>query len=380
MHRLLFILLCLSGTLAMRSQDPPQYNRRGQPFIQALYHQGVHWNRTRYMQEIMDGGYRSVDLRFGFQSLGGELWQQEHNYPRYGVGFNFADEILGGGDTTLSNPYSLYAFYSTPIFRKGRFSLNLHGSVGLSYMALKYDPVSNPYNDVVASHINLFFNLNFDLMVQLSQRLDLVMGYGMGHYSNGNIHEPQKGLNNWGWGAGLTYFIDRKTQPFQRAEFVVNEIPEFKAFEELQLMFAVGITEWQPDDWEYGKHHFASTFSTDYAWHLSRKTAVTFGIDVMYDGSLVYVLKRPPEQTTTFQKMYLGSHLGTQYHIKKITLLFNLGTYFYQTAWNRRWFYARAGARFRIIGPLDFHLAIKTRDGIRSDWIEWGLAYSIKTR
>ena len=145
-------------------------------------------------------------------------------------------------------------------------------------------------------------------------------------------------------------------------------------------MFAVGITEWQPDDQEYGTHYFASTFSTDYAFRYWRNGALTVGVDVMYDGSLEEVLRLPTDMVSTWQKMYLGGHMGYQYSIKRLTLIFNLGSYFSQTAWNRRWFYGRAGWRLRIADPLSFHVCIKTRDGIRSDWIEWGLALSIITQ
>ena len=380
MKRALLILLVFTCFLSLEGQDKPSYGPKGQPFFQVLYHQGLHWNRTRYLQAQMENGYRSVDLRFGFQSLGAELWQQDHHYPRLGVGFNFANEVIGSRDTSLSNPYSLYVFYSAPLFREGRFSLHLNISTGLSYMSLVYDPDNNPYNDIVASHINLFFNLNMDLMVQLNQRLDLVLGAGMAHYSNGNLHEPQKGLNNWGLNAGLIYFLGQKQKPFERGVFLKDEFPVFKEREELQFMFAVGITEWQPDNQEYGTHYFASTFSTDYAFRYWRNGALTVGVDVMYDGSLEEVLRLPTDMVSTWQKMYLGGHMGYQYSIKRLTLIFNLGSYFSQTAWNRRWFYGRAGWRLRIADPLSFHVCIKTRDGIRSDWIEWGLALSIITQ
>ena len=380
MKRVLFIAFMVFCFLSMEAQEKQDYSPKGQPFFQVLYNQGAQWNRTRYLQAQMENGYRSVDLRFGFQSLGAQLWQQDHKYPRMGLGFNFADEVIGSRDTSLSNPYSLYVFYSAPMFRQGRFSLNTNISTGLSYTSLIYDPETNPYNDIVASHINLYFNLNLELMVQLNQRMDLVLGAGIAHYSNGNLHEPQKGLNNWGLNAGLTYFMGQGQKPFERAAFTKSEFPVFQPMEELQFMYAVGLTEWQPDDQEYGTHYFACTFSTDYAFRYWRNGALTMGVDVMYDGSLVEVLRIPEDMVSTWHKMYLGGHMGYQYSIKRLTLLVNLGSYFSQTAWNRRWFYGRAGWRFQIADPLSFHLSIKTRDGIRSDWIEWGLAVAVKTR
>jgi hypothetical protein len=40
----------------------------------------------------------------------------------------------------------------------------------------------------------------------------------------------------------------------------------------------------------------------------------------------------------------------------------------------------RAGGRIGINDNLDFHVAPKTRNGGIADWIEWGLAYTLKSR
>jgi hypothetical protein len=42
--------------------------------------------------------------------------------------------------------------------------------------------------------------------------------------------------------------------------------------------------------------------------------------------------------------------------------------------------FARIGGRFQITEPLSAQICIKTRQGVRSDWIEWGAAYSFKIR
>jgi hypothetical protein len=101
----------------------------------------------------------------------------------------------------------------------------------------------------------------------------------------------------------------------------------------------------------------------------------------MYDGSLERAVKGVlPENVTTLQKAYLGGHIGYQYTINRLTLLMNLGSYFYQGSYDRKFFFARAGGRIRLTDHLAAHICIKSRNGIRSDWVEWGLAWSLKTR
>jgi hypothetical protein len=78
--------------------------------------------------------------------------------------------------------------------------------------------------------------------------------------------------------------------------------------------------------------------------------------------------------------MYLASHMGYHFIVDRFTLLFNLGTYFRQSSKDRGWYFARAGGRYRITEHLHGHICIKTKNGIRADWIEWGVAYQIDLR
>ena len=374
-------LILLFSLQAVFAQDVKQGSPNGQPFFQLLYHQGVHWNRTKYLDEQLEDGFKGIEARIGFQTLGGEIWQQYSRYPKYGLGIHYADEVMSRGDTTLGNPFSVFVFYNVPVVRFGRFSLNTNLSAGLSYMTLVHDPVTNPYNDIVGSHINLYLDVDLNLGVQLGERIDMTLGYGMNHYSNGRIHMPQKGLNNWGWLAGLSYNFGGPGDPYKRAKFMHSEAPEFKSYEEIQVMGSVGVTNWYREETGESSHYFASSVTVDYAFQYSVRSAITLGLDVMYDGSLEKAIKyTSPENVSTFQKMYLGGHFGYQFTIDKFTFLVNLGTYFKHYSYDRRFYFARAGGRLRLSDHLAAHVCVKSRNGIRSDWIEWGLVYSFKTR
>jgi hypothetical protein len=329
----------------------------------------------------MSGGYWGMEGRLGLRTAGYRDWHQFYQYPRYGIGFQWGDQTRSRPDTSLSNPVSLFFFYEGTFYRKGVFSLNTGTSVGLSYMSLVFDAEQNPYNDVVASHVNLHFNFSVNMNIELGEHWDLTAGYGVTHYSNGKIHEPQKGLNNWGWKAGASYLFGGKGQSFQRPEYVKKEVPDFVPFEDLQFMLAVGVTDWHPGHIEVGQHYFTASFTTDYAFHWSRKSAFTIGLNALYDGSLERAIKGiEPEEVKTIQKIYLGGHIGYQHTIDRVTLMFNLGTYFYQHSKDRGFAFARAGGRILLVDNLALHICIKTKQGVRSDWIEWGLAYSLKTR
>ena len=369
---LLFLCLCLSGI----AQEPVIPENRPKPFIQLNYHTGSFWSRSEFLVDQFSDPYKAIEARFGYQLTGNESWQQLHNYPKLGLGMHYSDLVKDRSDTVVGNPFSLFAFYSAPWARFGRFTLATDMSIGLSYTGLIYDSISNPYNDVIASHLNLYFDFNLNLNMRLTPRLGLNAGYGLTHYSNGRIQSPQKGVNNWGWIFGLDYKLSEPA-----AKFTAREKPPFKSTESIQLMYAVGFVE----NFRYQDNkelrYFTSSFTADYVSTLTPRMAVAFGLEVLYDGSLERSIKGiPPDEVSHWQQMYLASHLGYHYIIDRFTILFNLGTYFRQSSYDRGFMFARVGGRWQFTDKLYGHICIKTKNGVRSDWLEWGAAYSFKIR
>ena len=368
------------------SKDTLQHGPAHYGYLQLLYHSGTTWSRTEYLSDEFASGFRGVEMRLGFQSTGKRTWELFHHYPRFGVGVNYTDAILNPKDTTIGNPFSGFVFFSAPWIRFGRLTLYSDMALGLSYTSLFHDPVLNPYNDVIASRLNLHFSYNLNLGFILNKRFDLYAGGGLTHYSNGAIQSPQKGLNNWGFNAGLSYHFKYSGkesghaagEPDVRPSLTYFEFPDTLPGNELQIMAAVGIVDKQRLGEMEGTHYFTSSLTADYAVPVTMKNRITFGLDYMFDSSLELSIKGvPPDEVTTLQKSYLGSHMGYQVQIDRITLLFNFGTYFMQHSLDRGIWFMRAGGRLRVTDHLHAHICIKTKAGIRADWIEWGMAYYV---
>ncbi|MDF1575541.1 MAG: acyloxyacyl hydrolase [Bacteroidales bacterium] len=374
MHRtitiLIFLICCLSG-FAQDALD----NRRI-PYLQFNYHSGSFWTRSEFLAEEFSDPYRAIEARLGFQLTGNEIWEQYHNFPKVGLGMHYSDLVKDRSDTVVGNPFSLFGFYSAPWLRVGRFTLSTDMSVGLSYADVIYDSISNPYNDVIASHVNLYFDFNLNMNVKLTPRLGLNAGYGITHYSNGRMQAPQKGINNWGWLFGLDYLLGEPA-----SEFNFREPESFQTNESIQLMYAAGLVEYIVNRSTRELRFFTSSFTADYVSTLSPRMAVTFGLEALYDGSLKRAIPGVlPEDASTWQQMYLASHLGYHYIIERFTILFNFGTYFRQHSYDRGYYFARLGGRWRFTDQLYAHICVKTKNAVRSDWIEWGAAYQINLR
>lgn len=370
------IRFLIPALLAGISMDAFSQGKNHFHYLELKYHTGVYWSRTIYLDQAFEDGYKAVEARFGFQSTGTEAWQQVHGYPKYGFGLHYADLVADREDTIMGNPFSAFVFISEPWVRFWRLTFGTDLSLGLSYASVIHDPLLNPYNDVVASHFNLYFDFNMNLSLAVAERLDVGAGYGVTHYSNGRIHQPQKGVNNWGWNFGMAYHFNPS-----RPEYLYRELPEFVSREEVQLMYGAGTVERHELGERNGERFFTSSLTADYVVGFNPRMAVTFGTDILYDGSLAMAIKGVlPEEVRTFQKMYFGSHLGYHFLIDRVTILVNLGTYFRQQTYDRGAWFIRAGGRIRLSDHLHTQICIKTKNGVRADWIEWGMATSFKIR
>ncbi|HBL34746.1 MAG TPA: lipid A 3-O-deacylase [Porphyromonadaceae bacterium] len=110
----------------------------------------------------------------------------------------------------LGEPLALYFFQGATLGRLGkRLALNYEWNFGISGAWKTYDEETNPYNGMMGSELNAYMNVNFYLKYALSRRIDLVTGFTLTHFSNGNTKFPNAGLNAVDLKAGLAYHFNR---------------------------------------------------------------------------------------------------------------------------------------------------------------------------
>ena len=143
----------------------------------------------------------SVHLKYAFQfdknSSLGRLYP--HAYQGIGVSHN-----TFYNSAELGNPVAVYAFQGAPIVRfSSRLSLDYEWNFGASFGWKKYDGLYNPQNEVIGSKINAYINLGFVLNWQFYPQWKLAAGVDFTHFSNGNTHYPNGGLNTIGVRIGI---------------------------------------------------------------------------------------------------------------------------------------------------------------------------------
>lgn len=355
-------------------------------------HSGSHPNTSKYIEELLSAGYRAVEVRVGTQSSGRQLWQQVHDLPQYGVGFYLANLGENQLDTIVGTPSGLFGYIGLPIYRKGKFRFNTDLSAGVSYDFRPYDAETNPYNDVIGSWMNVYFNVNFVGYWQISERTDLSFGFDATHFSNGRTRTPNKGMNLMGVNIGMAYnFSPMNTfnkkpgtdnkYPI-RAPFNRRTLPTLDKYSEINFFGTIGTstTSGNPAINEAGPRYFNSSWGVDFARRFWWRGKYVIGTDIFYDGSLVEGYEKPHSEVTGIEKMSFGIHVGHDMLFERITLVTQMGWYVYKKSSERGSWYIRAGGKIALNEKWSAHVALKTMNGGIADWIEWGMVYSLRLK
>ena len=172
----------------------------------------------------------SAHLKYSFQSKPGTWEDRVYGsvYQGIGVGCNhFRDR------KEIGRPWSFYLLQGTRICSiSPSVGVFYEWNLGLSTGWVPYDPEENSYNISIGSRVNAYLNVDFFLRWALSRRLDLEAGVALTHYSNGNTHIPNTGINMISGSLDLVYNFGRTERKYRRSQdIVVRRYPRHMAYE-----------------------------------------------------------------------------------------------------------------------------------------------------
>jgi hypothetical protein len=215
----------------------------------------------------------------------------------------------------LGDPVVLYIFQGARIAKISRqLSFNYEWNFGLSTGWHPYDEYENRYNTIIGSRMNAYINTNFYLDWTLSRRIDLTAGITLAHFSNGNTHFPNAGLNTLGFKTGLVYNFNREKRSIPAASFrpPVAEFPRHISYD--LVLFG----SWRRKGVAVGEDHFAlpdtyKVFGFNFApmYNLGYRFRAGVSLDGFYDGSAnIYAKDHIIGTTPEFSKPPLHKQLA----------------------------------------------------------------------
>lgn len=390
MNKVILLLVSLFLLNGLNAQDyqkklEDKRNQKNYGFnnvIDVKYHHGRFLKNSGSLDDIMDNPYDAYDIRVGFQSNGKrQKWDQLYGFPVYGVGFWSA--FFDGGE--LGNPNAIYMFMRSPVIKGGKLKWNWELGVGLSYGFTKYDPTTNPEQQVIGSEQNVYFNAATGLTYEIGNRWDVTFDLDVSHMSNGSTRTPNLGINLMGLAVGGRYNfnpvknytrgLDGEYEPNTRSEFERKVIPKFQRHSEIILFGSMGGKTTTSQIYD-GPTYFVGSASVDYAWCYHHVGKVGVGFDGFYESALRDFPEKI-EDANFGDLSYAGVHIAHYLRIYRLTFVTQLGYNLSSHVSHKGNTYIQVGGSFDLTDQLFFRAALKTRNGAVADFIEWGMGYRI---
>ena len=147
----------------------------------------------------------SGHLKLGFQFAPGTRLGDLYPHTTQGIGVAYNTFF---NHKELGSPVAVYVFQTSRIASLTRYlSLDYEWNFGASFGWKKFDEDNNPMNRVVGSKANAYINLGFFLNWATDPQTSLKAGIGLTHFSNGNTHYPNAGVNTIGANIGFTRYF-----------------------------------------------------------------------------------------------------------------------------------------------------------------------------
>lgn len=227
----------------------------------------------------------SAHLRYSFQFCPDTRVGRIYGSPHQGIGISY---YTFGAKEQLGNPIAIFLLQGARLAQfTRRLSLNYEWNFGLSGGWQPYDYKSNPENRIIGSKINAYMNTNFYLSQTLSRHLDLISGFSVTHFSNGNTQFPNAGLNTYGFKLGMAYHFNRThIAPTSSFDLPIENFPRHISYD--VLLFG----SWRRKGLIFNEKPIASPhiytvagFNINPMYNVGYKLRAGLSLDGIYDSS-----------------------------------------------------------------------------------------------
>ncbi|MCL2028551.1 MAG: acyloxyacyl hydrolase [Bacteroidales bacterium] len=190
------ISLCFTGS-AEKIDSIPKHPL----FVEAYGAFGTVFGTNEFVTDV--GRYEAFSLRFARSANGSSRKDFTYNMPFYGIGFYKPSFENNPG---FGNPFSFYMFRGSTLSQfTDNLGLVLEMNLGLAMNWTPYDLFDNPNNIAIGSHNTVQIGLRLYLEYVFFRYFQMKFGFDVTHFSNGNTHMPNRGVNMGALSFSLAY-------------------------------------------------------------------------------------------------------------------------------------------------------------------------------
>lgn len=288
----------------------------------------------------------------------------------------------------MGEPLSIYLFQGARILRfHPRLSLNYEWNFGVSFGWKPYDYNTNYYNKVIGSRTNAYLNTNFYFNWMFSRQIDLNVGVGLSHFSNGNTSFPNAGINTLGMKVGVVYNFNR-TKEFFNNSLYRPLAPKFNRHISYDLVFfgswrrkGVTVTEEEVallDAYGVAGFNFAPMYNLGYKFRLGAS------LDGVYDGSANIYSRSSEHYSGSGEKlvhpsldkqMALGISARAEYVMPYFTIGIGYGTNVLHSGGDWGGFYQVLALKIEVTRNSFLHIGYNLKDFHDPNYLMLGIGF-----
>ena len=219
---------------------------------------------------------------FGFsveiskQQINQTSFNKSNAFARFGwqlAYYNFNTPVLGNG--TIIN------YFLQPVYKiSNRLQFSFRASVGAGYLSKPYNVNDHPENQNYSSYIVPYLHVGTAVGYRLTRHFQVEVSTNFRHLSNGNLTQPNKGLNYTTTGVSLLYNPTDNFLPIYHA--IKN-----KYWQRQKPWVDVGVFYVPSQDY-YNKwkveRHFALGLTAQIAKQVGRTNALLVGGEAYYNS------------------------------------------------------------------------------------------------
>ena len=294
---------------------------------------------------------------------GTKKWHQTYKLPEQGISL-FHGSV--GNDSILGKFTGIYGFIHIPVIRPTKsFRLDWQFGTGLGYTPKIYDPVMNPKNIAIGSHINGLVCLGMYGKYYVG-RNKFSLGLDITHFSNGSFGVPNLGLN-------IFYGSFSYARSFGKLNSNQRIIPLDDKYKRWNIG-ATGIFMMKETYNDNPKKYPVYGLNLYLRKQFSQKAGMELSLDLISKQAIkAYFPEIPKSQWDIFQMGIFAAYLLPIDHFH---FVFGMGAYVRDKFQPEDPLYHKIGMRYQFNNGMNIQWILKTHFG-RADYSEAGIGYSI---
>jgi len=360
----IIIFFCLLHHSLLISAQQPSFKDR--LYFEADAHYGFVMPHISSIAYFIDEHVKGYQFNIGILTNGEKKWQTYYNYPRLGIGFYHSG--LGNNDV-YGQVNALYGYLDRRFFGVNRrFNLGNRLAFGVGYINKKFDLRDNYFDMAIGSHVNVYINYSLEGLVSVSPQMQLKLGLGMTHVSNGRFKEPNKGLNL------ITSFIGVQYSLSDPTKLILTEPKENDEPGHNQLIVMGGIGEKQISR-KFDYSYWPTALSVEYAHKISRTSWVGLSLTTYFDPSLKKEIEMEGDTAKSSSNIRIALNLSYELKMGRFSYVFQPGIYLKNAYAKPGSITNRIGLRYQVTHHWLTGITIKAHWFAIADFIEFGVGY-----